>query len=267
MLEPDATAADDDPQYDRLARARHALWRRASDLFAVIDADGRIVEANPAWERLLGWSHEQVVGQRWCAWVHDDERPAAERMMTTELQRLGSVSGFEARFHASDGSHRWMLWEADTADGWGLAVGRDISARRLAHTALRRSRERAAAIGAALHAGLVVVTPDLEILEVNDRFCEMVGYDRGAIIGLRAPHPWWPLEDREAILGMAGDLPGLTGKRARFVRSDGRRFEVRGDIAVLPDEDGAGRVLMVIHDLSELLAAEDAPGLEPAGDT
>ncbi|UUY06301.1 PAS domain S-box protein [Svornostia abyssi] len=226
-----------------------------------------MVEANPAWQHLLGWSHEQVVGTQWCERVHDDQRSAAERAMTKELQRLGSVSGFEARYRAADGSYRWMLWGADMADGWGFAVGRDISARRLAHVALRRARERAEAMGAALHAGLVVVSPDLEIVEANDRFCEMVGYDRDAIIGLRPPHPWWPLEDRDAILAMAGDLARLTGRRARFVRSDGRRFEIRGDVAALPDEDGAGRTLLVIHDLSELLAAEDAPGLEPAGGT
>lgn len=233
----------------------------------MIDADSRIVEANPAWEHLLGWSHEQVVGHRWCERVHDDERTVAERMMTEELQRLGSVSGFEARYRAADGSYRWMLWGADRADGLGFAVGRDISARRLAHAALRRSRERAATMDTALHAGLLVVSLELVVLEANDRFCAMVGLDRSVVVGARAPHPWWPVEDHEAMLAGASNPQEMTGGRARFVRADGQRFEIRADVGHLPAEGGEQRILAIIHDLSDLLAEEDLPGLEPVGGT
>src|SRR4249919_1714137 len=57
------------------------------------------------------------------------------------------------------------------------------------------AREAAkAAVIPSLQDGFEMLDVDGTIVEVNERFAEIVGWSREEIIGRRPPFPWWPAE-------------------------------------------------------------------------
>jgi len=104
----------------------------ALDMFAVGELDGTLRRVNPAWERSLGWSDDELVGRRFIDLIHPDDVDAVPPIGTGEVS-------YEIRVRARDGSHRWVLVSArsDATTGESYLVAKDIDARRAAEEHLR----------------------------------------------------------------------------------------------------------------------------------
>ena len=101
------------------------------------------------------------------------------------------------------------------------------------------------------------------ITYVNPAFCQMVGWEAGALIGKNAPMPYWPPEmvdeyqQRQAIR-MAGNAPPREGFESVFVRQDGERFPVLIIEAPLISAQGAQTGWMgAVIDISEQRRIEE----------
>jgi PAS domain S-box-containing protein len=113
----------------------------------------------------------------------------------------------------------------------------------------------------AMQDGFVLRSPSATILDVNQSFCRLVGYDREEIIGQGPPHPWWPPEQRAVF--EAAHARYLTGATAEddliYQRRDGERIPVA--ITSAPLRDGDGRIIGFIgtvKDISERSRAAQA---------
>ena len=77
------------------------FWDLSSELFAVFDAQGRFVRINPAWERILGWTGEQLIGRPALELVHPDDcrprSPAASEHAAARVASLGRRPDPDAR--------------------------------------------------------------------------------------------------------------------------------------------------------------------------
>ncbi len=91
-------------------------------------------------------------------------------------------------------------------------------------------RLRREAFFASLQDGFELLGADGTILEVNDRFAEIVGRPREEIVGLRPPFPWWPDAgpQREAVQEALRDVAGGGSGEfdLTFRRPDGRSVDV-----------------------------------------
>jgi diguanylate cyclase len=97
----------------------------ASDLLATI-SHGYFTRLNPAWERLLGWTVEELCSRPCLSFVHPDD---AERTIAIGGLPGSEVARFENRYRCKDGSWRSLSWTAyNEADTW-YAVARDVSDR------------------------------------------------------------------------------------------------------------------------------------------
>src|SRR5262245_14022674 len=63
-------------------REATALWQRSPDLLVVLDADGIIVAANPAWEASLGRAPAVVAGRTFIELLHSEDRTRANVDLT-----------------------------------------------------------------------------------------------------------------------------------------------------------------------------------------
>ena len=73
--------------------------------------DGLYRSVNPAWSEMLGWPADSLVGARFDAFVHPDDRKAAEQAM--DRLRSGAIlDNLDIRQLAADGSERWVSWNA-----------------------------------------------------------------------------------------------------------------------------------------------------------
>lgn len=120
-----------------LTRQAHELEERffavSIDLLCMLDFSGYFTRLNPAWERTLDFTREELMARPFIEFVHPDDR---ERTLhkNAEVRSGGHALGFENRYRCKDGSYRWLLWNAspDAGKHTIYSVARDITARKQA---------------------------------------------------------------------------------------------------------------------------------------
>ncbi len=125
------------------AQERDRLWNLSRDLLVVSDLSGGILNVNPAWSSVLGWSPEELIGKtaEWLVHPDDRERSLTERGSLAAGQQ---TRDFESRIRCKDGSYRWLSWSAVAERGVVYATGRDITDRKRTREQLRTLRRQLA---------------------------------------------------------------------------------------------------------------------------
>ena len=160
----------------RLEEEREGFFLLSIDLLCVGGTDGYFRQLNPAWEKTLGWSLEELCARPWLDFVHPADHQATER----EGMRLGEgrvVVQFENRYRCKDGSYRWLKWAAIPAsDGRIYACAHDVTSARVA---ARRDRLLFRENPVPM---LLVDAATLGFLEVNDAAVERYGHEPEAFL-------------------------------------------------------------------------------------
>ena len=117
------------------------------DMLCVAGFDGYFKRVNPAWERVLGYTREEMLARPYMDFVHPDDRTPTTKVADS-LSVGGQVLAFENRYRASDGTYRWLEWAAVPYPNEQTiyAAARDITERKEAQATIARySRDLAAA--------------------------------------------------------------------------------------------------------------------------
>lgn len=110
------------------------------DPVVVVDASGRFVFVNAAFERVLGYTRAELIGRPIFDLVHPEDRERT-RAAAEQVMKVGSHTNFENRYCHKDGRVVNMMWSArwSESDRLRIAVARDV-------TALKRSEAARAAL-------------------------------------------------------------------------------------------------------------------------
>jgi PAS domain S-box-containing protein len=154
------------------------------DIFVRVDAQGRVAMLSPSAARLLGYdSIEELLGKP-IAGVYADRNQRAE--LSAVLSLKGEVQDFELSARHKNGGERLvsvsirMLYDAaGNPDGYEGIV-RDISDRKRAEQALKRSEEKYRHMIESLEEGYFELDPQGGLTFFNDAFCRMLGFAREA---------------------------------------------------------------------------------------
>ena len=126
-------------------RAVETLARRnelSLELVALVAPDGRFIDLNAEWSRLLGHSIEESLGRSMFDFIHPDDH---DRSRSGQARTAGGqeLVGFQNRYRHQDGSYRWLEWNvrADPNTGEKVAVARDISDRKRLEDVEARQKE------------------------------------------------------------------------------------------------------------------------------
>jgi PAS domain S-box-containing protein len=126
------------------------------DLLCIANTDSYFLRLNPAWERILGYSREELTAKRFLDFVHpDDLLRTQEAVSVQESQQR--VIAFENRYRCKDGTYRWLEWSSVPAGNLIYAAARDITERKRAEAEVfalnteleQRVRDRTAQLEAA----------------------------------------------------------------------------------------------------------------------
>ncbi len=100
------------------------------DLFCIVGFDGYYKRVNASFERVLGYSREELMSRPIMEFVHPDDLERAQDVLSV-LATGEDVIGFESRLICADGSVRRFEWNTRAMPHLGVVYGiaRDITER------------------------------------------------------------------------------------------------------------------------------------------
>src|SRR5262245_26617784 len=116
------------PEFSVTHEEFRRLFAMSLDMLCIGGFDGYFKLLNPSWERVLGYTIEELTSRLWLDFVHPDDREATIHE-GDKLSGGVSVIRFHNRYRALDGSYRWLSWMAAPYPEKQLiyAVARDIT--------------------------------------------------------------------------------------------------------------------------------------------
>jgi PAS domain S-box-containing protein len=174
-----------------------SFWELATDLFAICGRDGMLYALNPAWERLLGWTREDLTTRSLLAFVHPEDVEATVAVLARTHIANSKLDELVNRWRRSDGSYCTLAWSG-TSDGdvW-CVVGRDVTGHAQERTLLREAqrvlesaaedalnaRNHLAAVTDSMGEGLLVLDGGGRVTLMNEAAEEMLGWTLSGLRG------------------------------------------------------------------------------------
>ncbi|HEY9735205.1 MAG TPA: PAS domain S-box protein [Trichocoleus sp.] len=106
-----ATVFQDVTQRKRFEQERERFLTVGSDFLVITSMDGYFHWVSPSFERLLGWTPQEMTSRPWTDFVHPDD-VGSSQAETDSLFSGSETFAFENRYRHKDGSYRWLLWNA-----------------------------------------------------------------------------------------------------------------------------------------------------------
>jgi len=207
-------------------------------------SDGRHIEVNESFCRMMGYSHEEIIGKTAVDlnfWASLGER---ERMIQT-LQNKTAIHNYELQFRNKSGQERTALLSIETIDIDGeacfLSISSDISDRQKAETALREAEEKYRNIYENALSGIFQITPDGKYLSANPALAKLYGYESTAELVAAQPNFKNQLyvnpQRRQQFMSLM-DLYGiLSNFESQIYKKDGSIIWVSENARVVCDEE------------------------------
>jgi len=156
-----------------------AAFHASPSLIAVTRiADGKILEVNEGYSRLLGYSRAESVGKttaELAIWVN----PADRLTFTSRLKKIGRVDNFEIKLRRKDGTVITVIDSARTMKLLGekciLSIAYDITERKKMELSLKESEEKYSNLVEKSNDGIVLIQNG-KITFLNQNMSKMMGF-------------------------------------------------------------------------------------------
>lgn len=210
----------DDRARNEQMRLLSTLAESEHNMVVITDAERRTIWVNPPFMRLTGYTLDDVLGKN-PGELLQGERPdmALKNKMTAAFDR-GEAYQTEILNFTRTGRPYWIYMDVQPVrDEHGtlthfVSIQHDISTQREAVQGLAEQDRRIRAIVDRTNDGIVALDAAGTVIYANDRYCEMLGQERDAILGMESEEVLSHLHPEEA--------EHLTGQiYAAIARGDG----------------------------------------------
>ena len=176
-------------QVEQQVRLQAAALRAAAIGIMITNRDGTITWVNPAFTALSGYSLEEVIGKNPLLLKSAMQEPEYCREMRDTILS-GRVWRGEIIDRRKDGTYfnaELTITPVRCISGGitnFVAIGQDISARKLAEQTLQENQSRLQAILDSVQTGIVIIDPETHrIVDVNPVASELIGAPRRQVVG------------------------------------------------------------------------------------
>lgn len=228
------------------------------DLLAVLSLEGCFKHLSVSWEKVLGYSRQELLDKTWMDLVYPGDCPT----VSVAFQKLQSSPKrscfFKKRFRRQDGTYRWLQWQAIAPVGQPFiyAVVRDVTDLHKSQQALRDSEERFRyLVDSVKDYAIYMLDPQGRVASWNEGAERINGYREEEILGEPVSR-FYPPEDVYA--GKPDQELRIAANQGRFedescrIRRDGSRFWVHAVVTALRDDKGRLRgFAKVTRDVTE----------------
>lgn len=246
-----------------------AILQSSLDGIVTVDGDGRIIDFNPAAERMFGYSAARALNQP----MHELLIPSRHRVShiagMARYQNTGQArilnQRLEVEAQRADGSVfpvelTIVPVKTDTGELY-TATLRDITDRQRVERALRDSEARARATFDQAAVGVLQQSADRRILRVNQALCKLLGYTREELLTRVETDLVHPDDLRVSAEGMQRLFAGQTSSLAqdrRLRHKNGKYIWARMTASLARDDKRQPLYLIgIVEDISVRRRAED----------
>ena len=164
------------------------LVETAQELVWKCDVQGRFTYLNPAWEKTHGYNIEEMLGRGFGEFQRPEVFERDRQEFARELAG-GSVKEYETTHIARDGRELTLLFNAvpevnvrgEVIGTQGTAI--DITERKQAEDALKKSEAFVNNILESIDDGLIVLDQEFRVISANDAYLRMAGKSEAEVIG------------------------------------------------------------------------------------
>jgi PAS domain S-box-containing protein len=230
------------------------------DMLGTASLDGYFTHLNPAWQRTLGWTAQELMAEPFISFVHPDDVDET----LARAHELASVSGtevvsFDNRYRTSGGEFRSIKWNVVSDANAMYFVARDVTESNAAVVQVEQDASVMQAVLESVADGLYVADSSGEITFINPAGLQLLGYDSpGGLIG-RSPHATFHHTCADGVASRLEDCPlakvhlgaeAIHVDEDRFWRQDGSVMAVSYSSAPVHLHDGTGSVV-AFRDINE----------------
>ena len=159
----------------------HLISENAADMIAVVDMEGKRIFNSASYERVLGYTPEELEASSPYEQIHLDDRDRLKQALDT-ARRTGTGQTLDYRFRHKNGT--WLALESTSSvihNPVGLPeklviVNRDITERKRAEEALQRSEGDFRSVVEYAPYGIYRARADGRFLQANPALQKMLGY-------------------------------------------------------------------------------------------
>lgn len=254
----------------RAKRDWEDIFQAIGHLTLILDKDHTILDANRAALRITGLSSSQLNGMKCYEVLHMSDSPPADCPLT-RMKRTGRLEMEEMEVEVLG---RWFLVSCTPVyDGDGnldkvIHIATDVTERRQALLALRRSEEHFRDLFQRAPLGYQSLDADGRFLEINDTWLEIMGYSREEVVGkwfgeFLAPEQVDSFKERFPLFKEKGRVHS----EFRMLHKDGsvRAISFEGSVATTPD--GAfSKTHCILSDVTQARLLEQEKAVQDARD-
>lgn len=227
----------------------------ALDLLSISDTEGHFLRVNRTWERILGYSMDELEGKSFIDFVHPEDVSSTMKVLSALSDQI-PVLNFTNRFRTHEGDYRFIEWRSYPTGGFIYSAARDITARIQFEAELNKLAERLTLATESAGIGIWDWHIDSDELIWDSRMFEIYGFTED--IPGRLNDAWREAlysEDRKPVEAVLVDavknLPGFHISY-RIIRPDGRmRYLEAHAIVVRNSDNRAVRITGVNRDITE----------------
>ena len=226
-------------------------------------ADGRFIDVNEHFLELTGYTHDQVIGGSTIGldvWSDAHKRAPIVQALRTHQP----VRDIEATCRSRSGVVRQVLVSAELIDLSGepcaLIMFYDTTERRQVEAALRQSEERFSKVFHASSAAISITSlVEGYVVDVNDRFLHLFGYQRPEVVGRTVfeLQIWADLNDRARLVQALRDSRSILDREIRIRTRAGEARDALASFELI-DLGGEPYMVSLLYDITERKQAEAA---------
>jgi len=241
-----------------------ALVETSKDWIWAIDLNGVHTYSNLALESILGYRPSELVGTSSLELMHEQDRQKIAELLPAWIEKKQGWQGLLLRWRHKNGEWRFLESNAvPIIDQTGNVVGfrgvdRDITERRQAEQRLRESELRFRTVVEQGADAFFLYDLDRNIVDVNQRACESLGYDREELLSMQLGQVAAVDTSQAAVEAVKRQLEEGRTLTLEGVhrRKDGSTFPVEVRVCML-EVEGRAFTQVLARDISERVHLEE----------